>query len=173
MDYNKLRGILHSSEKLSIRYLKSEGIKVNSKQLERLNYIKSRHDVLMQLILPVYYGREEVDYVLDKMLDVDNYNDFKFRCMAGIVLKTSCKSDKPDIEYETIDIERIKLAIESNLSDEKYQIILYALNDSIYTKSSFIGLSVEELKYLIKYAEKKTTLLQVKRMLRKLRYSTK
>lgn len=72
MNYELLRSIMHGKEKLTIKYLKSKGIKVNSEQLKRLKVIKERKDMLKYLVLPVGYQREESDYLLDKILDEDN-----------------------------------------------------------------------------------------------------
>ena len=169
MNYELLRSIMHGKEKLTIKYLKSKGIKVNSEQLKRLKVIKERKDMLNYLVLPVGYQREESDYLLDKILDVDNFNYFKAMCMARIRLNASCATDSLR-ETEGLTIGRIRLAVESKLPDEKFQVALYALNDSKYTSATYYALSEEQLKRLIRYAKKRTTtLLQLKQKLHKLR----
>lgn len=169
MNYELLRSIMHGKEKLTIKYLKSKGIKVNSEQLKRLKVIKQRKDMLKYLVLPVGYQREESEYLLDKILDVDNFNYFKAMCMARIRLNASCATDSLR-ETEGLTIGRIRLAVESKLPDEKFQIVLYALNDSKYTSANYYALSEEQLKRLIRHAKKRTTtLLQLKQKLHKLR----
>lgn len=169
MNYELLRSIMHGKEKLTIKYLKSKGIKVNSEQLKRLKVIKERKDMLNYLVLPVGYQRKESDYLLDKILDVDNFNYFKAMCMARIRLNASCATDSLR-ETEGLTIGRVRLAVESKLPDEKFQVVLYALNDSKYTSATYYALSEEQLKRLIRYAKKRTTtLLQLKQKLRKLR----
>jgi len=171
MNYELLRSIMHGKEKLTIKYLKSKGIKVNSEQLKRLKVIKERKDMLKYLVLPVGYQREESDYLLDKILDVDNFNYFKAMCMARIRLNASCATDSLR-ETEGLTIGRVRLAVESKLPDEKFQVVLYALNDSKYTSATYYALSEEQLKRLIRYAKKRTTtLLQLKQKLHKLRYN--